>query len=100
VKFAHFIFALYVAALSVYPCYDICKDESCSVTSEVRNQHDEGGDVCSPFCLSTCCGVHIISQNAFEGVSVTSDSVAEVSSYQLVFTPSIVVPIWQPPKLS
>lgn len=100
-KLVHFIFAIYIAALSVYPCYDECTDASCSADKEVRGQpHDEDGDVCSPFCLSTCCAVHILSQGAVEYVAVVRNTMVDDSAYQLALMPSVVLSIWQPPKLA
>ncbi|WP_369411853.1 DUF6660 family protein [Chryseolinea lacunae] len=99
-KLVHVIFALYIAALSVYPCYDECKNDACLAGQEDREpSHNDEADLCSPFCVSACCAVHVLYTPSFDNVLDFRNVVSENSGYRIGFVPSVIVPIWQPPKL-
>lgn len=90
---------LYLAALSVYPCYeDECGDELSMTCREGQDEHEKDADLCTPFCISACCSIYYTPQFDFD--SVFQESMPENSTYLVTHAPHVVISIWQPPKLA
>jgi hypothetical protein len=107
VKVIRFLFAMYILALSVYPCSDkdTCVDErkegSVVINVDDHNHTSSEMDRCTPFCFCSCCAAHI-QLNYFSDVSLVN----LVHNTKLA-TPYFENPllhnskaIWQPPKLA
>jgi len=100
------ILAIYIAALSVYPCSDpyTCKDElqkGEQMVSVSDHEHsDQEQDVCTPFCICSCCAAHIrlsiVSNIDFDGViHNTKETIPYIERQVLADNNHI----WQPPKI-
>jgi len=103
VKLLLFIFALYIAGLSVYPCYeDDCIEEAVIIgNADHESDHeDEEQDLCTPFCISACCSVHVYCSLFHNDLPGFKQTVTENSNYTIRFIPPVVISIWQPPKLA
>jgi len=102
VKIFCFLFALYISALSVNPCYeDDCIDEvNIESNADHEEQEQEESDLCTPFCVSACCPIHVFCTSPFHTITGSQNSMILKSSYSLVFIAPVVVPIWQPPKVA
>jgi len=102
VKVIYFILALYVSALSVYPCYeDDCVNEfSIANHTDEADHEEEDTDPCTPFCISACCTIHVFCSPQFNSLPVFQKAVTQNSNYTITFAPLVVVSIWQPPKLA
>jgi hypothetical protein len=106
VKALYFILALYVTALSVYPCSDenTCTDEK-QMGEQIANasEHPHSAnekDLCTPFCICACCATHIrisyASSIDFAGViHNTKETIPYIEKRVL----SDYSHIWQPPKI-
>ena len=94
--------ALYVSALSVYPCYeDDCMNEfSITDNADQSDHEEEDTGPCTPFCISACCAIHVFCAIPFNSPSVFQKSITQNSTYTIKFAPLVVVSIWQPPKLA
>lgn len=106
VKVIRFILAIYVIALSVYPCSDpyTCKDElqqGEQVANVSDHEHsDDEQDVCTPFCICSCCAAHIrlsiVSDVDFAGaIHNTKEAIPYIEKQVL----SDHNHIWQPPRI-
>lgn len=99
--------AIYILALSVYPCSDqeTCADERIQGVTAVNVQgHDHAGnesDHCTPFCICSCCATHIQLQYAFDITLVNLVHNTPVAT-RYIEKPSLnnSKAIWQPPKIS
>jgi hypothetical protein len=100
-KFIRFLFVMYMAALSVYPCYEYtCEGEVCMVNeTESSTNQEEGADPCTPFCISACCSLQVLGVAHFNDALDYKNAVTQNSSYTTRFTPLVIVSIWQPPRL-
>jgi hypothetical protein len=103
----HSLIAIYILALSVYPCSDqeTCADEriqgSTVVNVQDHNHTSEESDHCTPFCICSCCAAHI-----------QLHYVSDITLVNLVHNTPIATQylerhslnnskaIWQPPKIS
>jgi hypothetical protein len=97
---------MYVIALSVYPCSDgnTCADEikngqqSIGVSDHEHSDSEE--DLCSPFCICSCCAAHIklspISDLNFPTVVHNTKEIIPYLEKQIVFDHNH---IWQPPRI-
>ncbi len=102
-----FLFAIYVFALSVYPCSDkeTCVDERKKGSIVVKvDDHDHSNsemDHCAPFCICACCAAHI-QLNYLSDITFTNfvhnTKVATLYVEKPLFNNS--KSIWQPPKLA
>jgi len=106
VKAIYFILALYVTALSVYPCSDAntCADEK-RIGEQVANVADhphstDEQDLCTPFCICSCCATHIkVSLISMVGVNAVLHNTKEVIPYIEKRVLANGNHIWQPPKI-
>ena len=99
--FVHFItklLALYFVALLFLPCGDA---DAGTASNNNFNQHQNGEpeDECPPLCFCVCCTTVA---DATEPIIITQPphfSRNTWSIYNLQQTKSILIAIWQPPKL-
>lgn len=97
---------MYVIALSVYPCSDgdTCVDEirnGQQLDSVYNHEHsDSEEDLCSPFCICSCCAAHIklssIPTLNFPPVVHNTKEIIPYLEKQITFDNNY---IWQPPRV-
>ena len=77
-------------------------DEVSIVNNIDQDYHEKGDpDLCTPFCVGSCCAVHAFCNPRFESAFTFQKNLSnENSTYTLRFIPLVVVSIWQPPKLA
>ena len=106
-KIINLLLSIYLVALSCLPCAD-SEVVSSAASSEVathqeEHSHDKDTDLCSPFCVCNCCGVHVLSyapQLLFEPAPLAVLlSQKEVFYISPTFS-SFYGTIWQPPQLA
>ncbi|MBN8577965.1 MAG: hypothetical protein J0L66_13560 [Cytophagales bacterium] len=101
-----FLFALYVLALSAYPCSDkeTCMDERKAGMAFISvTDHDHTSreiDQCTPFCICACCAAHVqLTSRANQEFSIFAHNTKQRSSYFERSVSNIGHSIWQPPKI-
>lgn len=105
VRFRHLLFTLYIFALAFYPCGDgkTCLDEK-KIGRPVVSQSDHNHtsyekDICSPFCICSCCAATI--QLTVSNVVLPS-FVAHNTRFLIPYKERPLLSnssvIWQPPK--
>ncbi|WP_394370548.1 DUF6660 family protein [Dawidia soli] len=99
-RIVYLIFTFYLAALSVYPCYDddCCGRDEIACSEEHDQDDDDAQTPCTPFCASRCCTFHISFpvKPAIYTLSATSEL---NDAYRPSTAPTVALPIWQPPKV-
>lgn len=82
------------------PCGD---KEDCNEVKHEQTSHNTGDhqdEICSPFCVCSCCATHFV----VEGFHSLSSQIAVINTVYTAHpeseTASAVIPIWQPPKIS
>lgn len=97
--------------LFIMPCADMYEkdlphahDHSTEITHQNSNDHPETTDMCSPFCLCSCCGkvsgmVFQWNANNFSEI-VTVELPKPNPQYIQLFIPHYVGEIWQPPQIN
>lgn len=101
-------FAFFMAIIIILTGFDFCKDEEIATSNsgdkfELVNaniDHDEKGEVCSPFCNCTRCPFSVVLPQNAQDILVD-----EVMDRNLTFVdsgiPTQLSPsLWQPPKLA
>jgi len=89
--------------LTVLPCADVHseKDTMPATMEQAADHHEHDNDLCTPFCVCTCCGTSVT--NVFY-TSIFSDIVPASSQdfpvYVSSFISEVYFNIWQPPKIS
>ncbi len=106
VKPIRFILAIYITALTVFPCSDpyTCKDElqkGKQVMSISDHEHSEDEqDVCTPFCICSCCAAHIRLSSASD---IDFAGVIHNTKQTIPYLEKLVLSdhnhIWQPPRI-
>lgn len=104
VKFTCFLFAIMFAFLAGYPCSDgvTCAEDKNSdvqvtLSSDIPSQEEE--NLCSPFCICSCCRGQINSPVYFQFEAFCpkfTDQQCFANNHLVI---SIAYSIWQPPKL-
>nr|WP_314495841.1 DUF6660 family protein [uncultured Chryseobacterium sp.] len=98
------LLSLFLVFLITMPCSDSGSDVSSSetkVTSHNQKEDSKHNDLCSPFCICACCGIHTTAPvyPAFQlscSPSQYNDRINDLhSSVELDF----IYGIWQPPKI-
>jgi hypothetical protein len=103
-RFLASILSLYILVLTAVPCLEVPEFSGSGnvLTQNTTNDTQELPDVdlCSPFCVCSCCVSSISSQEVFH-IDFTYDSFSSVqySKYTSVFSSFNFASIWQPPKL-
>lgn len=97
-----FIFALYVAALAVMPCGD---NEDCTQSklqielADDHSEHEHESEMCTPFCICSCCGTSLQVANIFNFEIVTAVTSKPLPTSYTDSIQEISLSIWQPPQL-
>ena len=105
-KIRHFILAAYVFLLALYPCRDSdLHAGAITDTAAVVSDHDHSHsgvelDICTPFCLCSCCSAHIRLSvpNDIEGAQLQHNTVL-ISRYIEHPVLDLTRSIWQPPRI-
>ncbi|MGG7666531.1 MULTISPECIES: DUF6660 family protein [Dyadobacter] len=106
-KLSLIIFALYVTALSCFPCQDVPVRLASEISSlaavshEESNHKDVPGDFCSPFCICTCCAT-VNMPPIVLGFALSTPlpvSAEKTFEYKFSFSQINANLIWQPPRL-
>jgi len=107
VKAIRLLLATYVFFLSVYPCSDgnTCADEQkAGVMMEASAHPDHASseqDLCSPFCICSCCASHIQLITLHDLSLKVTVNHADLSTLYVERPPfGNASSIWQPPKIS
>ena len=108
-KIINIILSLYLVVLSCLPCADMklnsLADSSIKVTSNHENHsHNKENDLCPPFCVCACCGIHIYQSSIqtiyFKENLIFINQKEQISFYSYIYNKKITLNIWQPPKIS
>lgn len=98
-----FIMAFIVFFASVIPCADSVGAVNNNQTVEISKNHQPAlpgdSDLCSPFCICTCCAGFTYSAYALNIKHVKPGMSANTPLYVAEKISSISLPIWQPPQL-
>jgi hypothetical protein len=106
VKLVRIILAIYITVLTVYPCSDpnTCIDElqnGVQVVGVSDHEHsDAERDVCTPFCICSCCAAHIrLSSGSDLDFAGVIHNTKEIVPYIERQSLSDHNHIWQPPRI-
>jgi len=105
VRIFSFIFILFIIFLLAQPCQDMtaCSDDEVTVATHVTTDGSEtDAELCSPFCICSCCS-HPVSSARFASASAPIEaSVIFAADLAVEYTNPYTNPfpnsIWQPPK--
>ena len=100
-KFFCLLFAFYTLSISVMPCNDVHDGAKKAVTTftEAQDHHENHNDICSPFCICSCCQ-GFVALTPFHPVTISETIlVSNFSHYSKKFISSAFASIWKPPKL-
>lgn len=106
-KYFWIIFSIFIMYLSISPCCDSgdCKNVSEShqtFNSQNENHEQHHQDACSPFCICSCCGNHLVNINfvSRQAIHIVFVELKErkITPYTFQFTSDFEANIWQPPK--
>jgi hypothetical protein len=106
-KWRYLLMAIYIIAVSLYPCTDSKSSVTTSYASETaHHQHDDShknhADTCPPFCVCNCCGVQMvnyISDVTFNFFVPFQTISSKQSFYVSNLSDTYSGKIWQPPQL-
>lgn len=82
------------------PCNDVHEGAKGAVTTtaQAQDHHETDNDVCSPFCICSCCQ-GFVALTSFPDVTIAPLSITtNFSFYSEKFFSSASASIWQPPK--
>ena len=106
-KWTHFLMAIYLMAVSFYPCTD--SDAADTVISAVEltyghegHSHNEERHTCPPFCACNCCSVQVlnyVSVVTFDFPIPFQTIPLKESFYISNLSDAYSGSIWQPPQL-
>lgn len=106
------ILAVYMLALSLVPCSDgggglvtlvnHFSDVEHSIDADHDHSNDCGDDLCSPFCICSCCSsaLDIPIKLPFQLKSLPPKPIEKPSFFSSFIPTSFNHSIWQPPKFS
>ncbi|MFZ7114614.1 MAG: DUF6660 family protein [Bacteroidota bacterium] len=98
-----FSLVIYLMTIMLMPCNDICDSHQHDVTSLMQSasdHHEAEDDMCSPFCLCSCCStamtIHYLPNITLQAKPALQDFVLFDQQFFSIDNSSI----WQPPKIS
>lgn len=99
--------AIYLMAVSFYPCTDSDLVDASNNAVELTHNHDhnsqdENHHICPPFCACNCCSVQVLNYSStftFEFPSPYQPIPSKKSFYVSNLIDSYSGSIWQPPQL-
>ncbi|MBP9664013.1 MAG: hypothetical protein KBD94_05285 [Pyrinomonadaceae bacterium] len=107
-RIASLFFIVYTFILVTQPCQDIASLLSACDGEGTRIAHVEGepdtrsdADLCSPFCICSCCSLPVSEARLAMTVTVRTTLApvaAQATDYENAATYSFQNSIWQPPK--
>jgi len=88
--------------LSIAPCNDVHEGQVCvpMTVQAAQEHHQEDNDVCSPFCLCSCCQGFVVISTIKHIESVPSFSKEDFTNVNEKVHSSFSANHWQPPKIS
>lgn len=107
-KLFSIIVSIYIVALSCLPCADLEVDSLAHTTTNFSanhndHSHDKENDLCSPFCICSCCGSQIVSLFQTDAINfpIPLKSIkTQLPTYKSVFASNFYGSIWQPPQIA
>lgn len=102
------LFSCFILYLSVVPC---CIDSGCVKTNNIQSSakliehnHEDTKhfEICSPFCLCSCCGSHVVNTAiASTVIPILSleQNETNINLYTFQGTSKFEATIWQPPQI-
>ena len=88
------------------PCADMGADGNEHAKSELvaadNHSHNAGSDLCSPFCVCSCCGSQMTEYLKFAIIDfpVTFKSIKkQLPTYKSILSSNFYGSIWQPPQI-
>jgi hypothetical protein len=103
-RFFSIFFAIYIAAVTCMPCADgdVCADENQTENnlSFVDEHSDEEADLCSPFCVCSCCSSHVNQPKYFSFSFEPIESATLYAAMGFSAVQRISHAIWQPPRVA
>ncbi|WPR71215.1 DUF6660 family protein [Flavobacterium sp. NG2] len=107
-KMLNIIFSIYLVVLSCLPCADKLADSlahqaEIHSTTDAEHSHDVDNDLCSPFCVCSCCGFHTLTYVAVVPTLVTvlfEEIKSSHSFYTSIASSNFFGSIWQPPQIA
>lgn len=102
-KLFWFTLSFYLVTLSVFPCNDIMNDNQKSITINLEDHGHQELDLCSPFCICSCCGINtyqfkLINYNITEQ-TVFIQQIKQNNFYVFIYSKDVTSSIWQPPQI-
>jgi hypothetical protein len=103
VKLLTFIFAFYFLALPLLPCGDEIECnlsvQQMVVQSQNHSEHEHQTDLCSPFCICSCCSIAINLHHAKSLSIIPFGITQKFSERHFSFVSEFMRSVWQPPKI-
>ena len=107
-KLFSIIVSIYIIALSCLPCADIevssfAHNATKFTGNHEDHSHDKENDLCSPFCICSCCGTQIVSLLHIDTINFPIPSKGiktKLPTYTYVFASNFFGSIWQPPQIA
>lgn len=105
--FIVYILGIHILALSIMPCSDAYNEcQNNTTTQEALQSHNhknDQNDICSPFCICTCCSS--IVNPKFTSLSIRSPKFSIASTIKFPIQDFSLISnyygnIWQPPKIN
>ncbi len=84
------------------PCgdKDDCNEKNHTEQTAQNEHHDHDDEVCTPFCVCSCCATHVLFTNFSSDFSIHKELATVYTKPANADICSAVISIWQPPKLS
>ncbi|MFH6943414.1 DUF6660 family protein [Flavobacterium sp.] len=105
-KLTNTILSIILLVLSCMPCADMKAAVSRTVTESSFSHDDDHShnnklDLCSPFCICSCCGLQMVNLSQvlidfpipFKRINI------QLPTYKSIFTSNFFGSIWQPPQI-
>ena len=106
-KFVNIILSIVILALSCMPCTDMESDKDNLSTEFALNEnshsHDKQIDLCSPFCMCSCCSAQVFTYFPITTMNfplVIGVIKIPLPTYKPIFTSNFFGSIWQPPQIA
>ena len=105
-KLFSIIISIYIIALSCLPCADMEVNSLAHTTTKFTanhedHSHDKENDLCSPFCICSCCGSQVVSLFHIDAINfpiLFKGIKTQLPTYKSVFASNFYGSIWQPPQ--
>ncbi|MEL1252982.1 DUF6660 family protein [Flavobacterium sp. DGU38] len=106
-KLTNAILSILILILSCMPCADMEANSFTQKKAELASKHDnhshnKENDLCSPFCICSCCGSQMASYSqpvAIDFPILSKGIKKQLPTYQSILSSSFCGSIWQPPQI-